>query len=154
MFGHIDPLGAEEPQIGDGDREAHAPLRARLQQDLLEALQLADRARAAGHGITDVELDDLLAGDGAGVAHRDGRIEPVALAAQRRLVKLERAVFERAVSETVPERIERRVRAFETAGGGELAEHVAPLPVDLVIAANVDADLVDRKSTRLNSSPS
>src|SRR3546814_7807797 len=86
MFGHIDPLGAEEPQIGDGDREAHAPLLARLQQDLLEALQLADRARAAGHGIADVELDDLLAGDGAGVAHRDGRIEPVALAAQRRPV--------------------------------------------------------------------
>src|SRR3546814_10983094 len=75
VFGRGETLGAEEPQVGNGNPEAYAPLLARLQQDLLEPLQLAQGARPAGNGIADIELDDLLAGDGAGVAHRAGRSE-------------------------------------------------------------------------------
>src|SRR3546814_6661634 len=74
--------------------------------------------------------------------------EPVVLAAQHRLVELERAVLEDAVPEAVPEGIERRVRTFQPAGGGELAEHPPPLPVGLMIAGDVDADLVDRPAGR------
>src|SRR3546814_14620590 len=70
--------------------------------------------------------------------------EPVVLAAQHRLVELERAVLEDAVPEAVPEAIERRVRTFQPAGGGELAEHPPPLPVGLLIAGDVAADLFDR----------
>src|SRR3546814_1455576 len=115
----------------DGNLEAHAPRLARRQQDLLEGLQLAQRTRPAGNGIADIELHDLLACDGTRVAHRDRGREPVVLAAQHRLVELERAVLEDAVPEAVPEGIERRVRTFQPAGGGALAELPPPLPLGL-----------------------
>src|SRR3546814_7930621 len=55
VFGRGEMLGAEEPQVGDGNPEAYAPLLARLQQDLLEPLQLAQGARPAGNGIADID---------------------------------------------------------------------------------------------------
>src|SRR3546814_258862 len=103
VLGGAATLGTEEAQMRDGNLEAHAPRLARRQQDLLEGLQLAQRTRPAGNGIADIELHDLLACDGTRVAHRDRGREPVVLAAQHRLVELERAVLEDAVPEAVPE---------------------------------------------------
>src|SRR3546814_20248204 len=104
-------------------------------------MQLDQRTRPAGNGISDIGLNDLLACDGTRVAHRDRGREPVVLAAQHRLVELERAVLDDAVPEAVPEGIERRVRTFQPADGGDLAAPPPPLPVGLTIAGDVDADL-------------
>src|SRR5690606_30995517 len=108
MFGRAKTLGAEEPQIGDGDREGYAPRLAWLQQDLLETLELAYRARPAGHGMRELDLVVPPPGHGPGAAHREGRIEPLARPPRRRLVALERDVFKRAVAKAVAERIQRR----------------------------------------------
>ena len=55
-----------------GDGERHLAALTGLEHDLLKAFEFANRAAHRTYQIADVELDNLLTGNGAGVGNSDG----------------------------------------------------------------------------------